>query len=178
MPPKPRTNGKKLTMNIKHAKPPKVMNPSSSNAETKSGLSQEAENLFELELSWCIQQLKMCLDTGKLPEKQARDLNKNINILKSNTVPLVKKRQVMYNTLGNYREKMSLDEQKHGKAASSIKFITPSIQNKKCVFIKKAACNLTKEKQHLDNDPMFFNENTVAINNAQTEFKFNFEVKE
>ena len=51
----------------------------------------------------------------------------------------------MRNTLGNYREKMAVDEQKHGKAACSIKFTPLSSQNKKYLFLKKAA-STGKEK--------------------------------
>lgn len=152
------------------------------NAEATSGLTQEAQDQFELELCWCIQQLEMCLATGKLPEKQIQDLTKNINILKSNKAPLVKKRQIMRSTLGNYREKMALDEQKLGKVASSMKFVSAPAQNKKYVFIKKAACKTTTEKQHSNSnkDVTSLNSNESGINtdDVQTVFKFNFQIKE
>ncbi|XP_003397162.4 UPF0488 protein CG14286 [Bombus terrestris] len=176
MPPKPRTNAKKPTANKKNAEP-KLADSASVGAETNSGLSQEAEDQFEVELCWCIQQLEMCLGTGKLPERQAHDLNKNINILKSNTAPLIRKRQIMRNTLGNYREKMALDEQKFGKTASSIKFISPPSENRKCVFVRKAASASTKEKQAVTH-PLNFSEKCINIDNVQNVFRFNFEVKE
>lgn len=121
----------------------------------------------------------MCLATGKLPAKQASDLNKNINILKSNTAPLIKKRQVMRNTLGNYREKMAMDEQKLGKNASSIKFTTAPSHNKRCMFLRKAACTSTKDNQNTDISAAATNSNTtVDIHDVQELFKFNFQIKE
>ncbi|KOC68481.1 UPF0488 protein [Habropoda laboriosa] len=122
----------------------------------------------------------MCLATGKLSEKQVHDLTKNINILRSNNAPLIKKRQIMRNTLGNYREKMALDEQKHGKSASSIKFTHTPTQNKKCTFLKKAACTSTNDKQYSDIDAASSNtnENSIDIDNVQNAFKFNFQIKE
>ncbi|XP_043250590.1 UPF0488 protein CG14286 [Colletes gigas] len=180
MPPKSKTNVKKLTVKNKNTEPPEVTNPTCSNAETSSGLSLEAEDQFELELCWCIQQLQTGLASGKLSEKQARDLYRNIKTLKSNTASLIKKRQIMRNTLGNYREKMSLEEQKHGKTASSMKFIPPATQNKRCVFVRKAACKLITEKQHSHIDTLHFssNENAIDSDNIQTAFKFNFQLVE
>lgn len=142
-------------------------------------MSQEAEDQFELELCWCIQHLEICLATGKLPDKQVHDLNKNINILKNNTAPLIKKRQIMRNTLGNYREKMALDEQKLGKTASSVKFISPPSQNKKYIFVKKAAAASTKKMQDAKHiiPPLNSTENTTDIDNVQPVFKFNFQIQ-
>ncbi|CAK9823733.1 UPF0488 protein CG14286 [Anthophora retusa] len=180
MPPKSRTITKKPAMNKKNVGPSKAASSSNANPDTSSGLSQEAEDQFELELCWCIQQLEMCLATGKLSEKQVHDLTKNINTLRSNNAPLVKKRQVMRNTLGNYREIMALDEQKHRKTASSIKFTPTTTQNKKCTFFKKAACISTKDKQlsNCDIATSNANENLVDLDNVQNAFKFNFQIKE
>ena len=180
MPPKPRTNAKKPGVSKKNAAPPKVVNLAGGSAETSSGLSQEAEDQFELELCWCIQQLGKCLASGKLAEKQAHDLTKNINILKSNTAPMIKKRQVMRNTLGNYREKMALDEQKFSRASCSMKFVSLPTLNKKCVFVKKAECKLTKEESNSDKDmaPLNSNEKPADFNTVQNVFKFNFQIAE
>ncbi|XP_060829350.1 UPF0488 protein CG14286 isoform X2 [Bombus pascuorum] len=75
MPSKPRTNAKKPTANKKNAEPPKLPDSASIGVETNSGLSQEAEDQFEVELCWCIQQLEMCLGTGKLPERELQRKN-------------------------------------------------------------------------------------------------------
>lgn len=140
-------------------------------------MSQEAEDQFEVELCWCIQQLEMCLGTGKLPERQAHDLNKNINVLKSNTAPLIRKRQIMRNALGNYREKMALDEQKFGKTSSSIKFMPLPSENRKYVFLRKAASASTNEKQAVTYS-LNSSEKCTNIDNVQDVFRFNFKVEE
>ncbi|XP_029051812.1 UPF0488 protein CG14286 [Osmia bicornis bicornis] len=180
MPPKPKTSAKKPAVNKRKPELGRTSNSANVGSETTSGLSQEAEDQFELELCWCIQQLEMCLATGKLAEKQALDLNKNISILKSNNAPLIKKRQIMRNTLGNYREKMALDEQKLGKTTSSIKFLPAPMQNKKCIFLKKASFSSVKKKQYSDNDTtcLSADEPSIDIDNLQTVFKFNFQIKE
>ncbi|XP_078038848.1 UPF0488 protein CG14286 [Augochlora pura] len=147
-------------------------------AETASGLTQEAEDQFELELCWCIQELEKSLTTGKLSNKQTQDLTKNLNVLKSNAAPLVKKRQVMRNTLGNYREKMALEQQKHARTASSIKFMCTSKQKEKCVFVKKAICKSTKEPQDVNSDDTLSKTDDVSASNIETMFKFNFTMKE
>lgn len=150
--------------------------------ESSSGLSQEVEDQFELELCWCVQQLEMCLFTGKLPEKQMHDLKRNINILKSNNASLIKKRQIMRNTLGNYREKMALDEQKFGKTAFSIKFMPTTNKNKKSIFLRKAASTSSstslKEKQYLKTIALYSNSNeNIDANDVQNPFKFNFQIE-
>ncbi|KAK1130916.1 hypothetical protein K0M31_017221 [Melipona bicolor] len=181
MPSKPKVVARKAATNEKSTKPPKLANLGNTAAETSSGLSQEAEDQFELELCWCIQQLEMCLTTGKLSEKQTHDLTKNINILKSNTAPLVKKRQIMRNTLGNYREKMTVDEQKYGKAACSIKFVPPSSQNKKYLFLRKAASmgkRKGEEGKHSNLCPVNSENEKSVDTDIQNIFKFNFHIKE
>ncbi|XP_033329623.2 UPF0488 protein CG14286 [Megalopta genalis] len=182
MPPKPKPGYKKSAVAKKSTTTPKPTSSASTsenkNAETTSGLTQEAEDQFELELCWCIQQLETSLTAGKLSDKQMQELTKNINILKSNAAPLIKKRQVMRSTLGNYREKMALEQQKHGKTASSIKFVSAPKQKEKCVFVKKAICKSTKETQNLVDDDASSKTDDDSASNIETMFKFNFTMKE
>ncbi|KZC07736.1 hypothetical protein WN55_08057 [Dufourea novaeangliae] len=84
----------------------------------------------------------------------------------------------MHNTLGNYREKMALDVQKHGRTSSSMKFVTTCVQNEKCMFVKRAICKSTKEKQNLDNKVMTPNMDDDSVDCTQTAFKFNFQITE
>ena len=82
----------------------------------------------------------------------------------------------MRNTLGNYREKMAVDEQKHGKAACSIKFTPPSSQNKKYLFLRKAASTgkgKGEEGKHSNSS-----DKSVDTDDVQNIFKFNFHIKE
>ena len=89
----------------------------------------------------------------------------------------------MRNTLGNYREKMAVDEQKHGKAACSIKFTPLSSQNKKYLFLKKAASTgkeKGEEEKHSNIVTCSLNsgEKSVDTDDVQNVFKFNFHIKE
>jgi len=94
---------------------------------------------FEVELCWCVQQLQDALNGGKLSQKVAEDTAKNLKILTSPKAPLIKKRQVMKMSLGDYREKMQKEEQKLLLAAQQIKFTPTSGTVVKSSFVKKAA---------------------------------------
>lgn len=142
---------------------------------TASGLSQDAEDQFELELCWCIQHLETCLASGKMADKQAHDLAKNINVLRSNNAPLIKKRQVMRNTLGDYREKMIQDEQKYGKNSASVKFNSSSTPSKKSMFLKKAVKSSSKTVLDSDTDVNAQSTTEKIIPSAGEPFKFNFQ---
>lgn len=146
-----------------------------------SGLNPEAENQFELELCWCIQQLEATLASGKLQEKQAQDLNKHLRSLKSNTAPLIKKRQIMRNILGDYKDKMAEDEHKFNKIVSNIKFINPVAVNKKSVFIKKAIkCSEQKHEEqtsdHRTQETLVSAKQIINIDRTQAPFQFNFPI--
>lgn len=154
------------------AKPPQL----TTNSQTNSGLDPEIEDQFEVELCWCIQQLEISLGTSKLPEKQAESMVKAINVLKSNSVPFIKKRMLMRNTLGDYRQKMKDDEKKFGKSA--IEFKLTGKKDSSSVFIKKA-CALqnkeTVEKSTKSNSSL----NQSNSNDESNEpFKFNFQLSD
>ncbi|XP_056630572.1 UPF0488 protein CG14286 [Diorhabda sublineata] len=120
---------------------------SSSNVEISN------EEKFEIELYWCVQQLQKALSSGKLNNKQVQDHTKSLNILMSNTAPVIKKRQVMRMAFGDYREKMATEEKKLSKSATNMK-LKPATANKKTVFLKKS----------------------VFTSNLDNSFKFNFNI--
>ncbi|CAH0546195.1 unnamed protein product [Brassicogethes aeneus] len=131
MPPKARlhkTTGKPCTL------PPKVI--LNSEPSTSNGISPELEQQFELELCWCIQQLQTALKSGKLKDKQVQDHTKALNTLMSNAAPMVKKRQVMRLSFGDYRAKMSAEEKKLRNINMKV---VPGVPSKKSVFLKKSA---------------------------------------
>ncbi|EZA52271.1 hypothetical protein DMN91_006942 [Ooceraea biroi] len=145
-----------------------------------SGLSREAEDRFELELCWCIQQLEASLASGKLHKKQTQDTSKHLQSLKSNSASLIKKRQIMKNTLGDYREKMTEDERKLSKTVSTVKFTCSASANKKSMFIRKAAQHTTEEPESQTDDHKVQDKliNTKAImdnSRSQASFQFNFQ---
>ncbi|XP_014215018.1 UPF0488 protein CG14286 [Copidosoma floridanum] len=130
---------------VKKSSPESKSSPSSNSNEQKpqtaSGLDQEAEDQFELELCWCVQQLEAALADKKLQDKQIFNMSKSLNVLKSNNASFIKKRQVMRNTFGDYRMKMAEDEKKFAKVSATLKFVAPTNNSKlekKSVFLRKA----------------------------------------
>lgn len=91
---------------------------------------------FESELSWCLEQLRLNLESKKMSDRHGekallcclqdfgiqksrlisfatvKETINAIKVLQSSNAPLVKKRQVMRLSLGDYRAKMSADEKK------------------------------------------------------------------
>ncbi|KAJ8944141.1 hypothetical protein NQ318_013325 [Aromia moschata] len=118
-----------------------VSNGKSSTERSSSStptLSSELEQQFEIELCWCIQQLQIALKSGKLNNKQAHDHTKALNTLMSNSSTMVKKRQVMRLSFGDYRAKMTEEDKKRSQNALRMT-VKPAEPNKKTVFIKKSA---------------------------------------
>ncbi|XP_058462283.1 UPF0488 protein CG14286 [Malaya genurostris] len=100
----------------------------------------EPDRQFELELYWCIQQLENSLNTPHIREnnKKLEDITKLINILKSPSQPLIKKRQIMRTNLGDYRTKMAEEEKTLALNPESVGFDAPK-KKAKYHFVKKAA---------------------------------------
>ncbi|XP_015187526.1 PREDICTED: UPF0488 protein CG14286 [Polistes dominula] len=155
---------------------------STSVEEGTSGLNQTAEDQFVLELYWCIQELESTLVKGNLQAKQEQDILKSVNILKSNTAPLIKKRQIMRNKLGDYRKKMIQDEQKLKKQVAFVTFTNKTRLNKKSVFLKKATINVKQSSVKIDNESQEHlqdssdNKDSCKIDkDSSKEFRFNFQ---
>ncbi|KAF5277011.1 hypothetical protein FQR65_LT16090 [Abscondita terminalis] len=127
-------------------------------------MSEEAKESFEAELCWCIKQLQHGLQLGKLNAKQMQDHTKTLNTLMSKTTTIVKKRQVMRLSFGDYRSKMAEEERRLQKINQQVK-VTTKTSNDQSKFLKKSACgnNISIEQ----------NEST---GNARTNFKFNFNI--
>lgn len=98
----------------------------------------DAESQFQLELYWCIQQLETSIANAK-NIKQREDFMKIQKTLKSTTAPIVKKRQLMKASFGDYRSKMKEEEKKLALASRQIKFTASSDAPQKSSFVKKAA---------------------------------------
>lgn len=92
-------------------------------------------------MCWCIQQLELGIQSGKLKDKQLKDTIKNLNSLKSNSVALVQKRQIMRSTFGDYRSKMIEEEKKLGKSVTQVKFSSVKAEKNKSVFLRKSHCS-------------------------------------
>lgn len=173
----------------KSPKPPQVVpqnqqssytSQSSAEPQTCSGLNQDAEDQFELELCWCVQQLEAALMDLKLQDKQIFNMTKSLNVLKSHNASLIRKRQVMRNTFGDYRVKMSEDEKKFGKSTTHVKFAPADKKFKpKAICIKKIGGAVIKPVDSIeDNEPQKQAKTTAIMNPAASNepFKFNFSV--
>jgi len=180
MPPKSVKNSKRNSGNKKSVSEPRA--PKTTDTSNVSGLEPEVEDRFELELCWCIQQMETNLISGKLQEKQMQELGKQLNSLKGKTAPLIKKRQIMRNMLGDYREKMAEDERKFSRTVSTVKFTNSASADKKSVFVKKATGRSAQDSNEQMNDHRTQNilqcaEQAVGDSNQiNTPFRFNFQV--
>ncbi|KAF5299694.1 hypothetical protein FQA39_LY11489 [Lamprigera yunnana] len=124
---------------------------SSEPPEPAMSMSEEDKESFEAELCWCIKQLQTGLRLGKLSQKQVQDHVKALNVLTSKTAPLIKKRQVMRLSFGDYRSKMAEDDKRFNKVNQQVK-VTTKKPNSNSAFIKK------------------------SVNSSQNEFSFDFQI--
>ncbi|XP_030379419.1 UPF0488 protein CG14286 [Scaptodrosophila lebanonensis] len=160
-------------------------------APKKTTFDGDNDVQFELELCWCVQQLRTALDSGKLSQKVAEDTAKNLKILMSQTAPLIKKRQVMKLALGDYRLKMQQEEKKMLLASKQIKFTPASSTDIKSSFVKKSALLKSGKDFRFNFDLADSNgvETTTNTSSAKTisipvnenkepAFKFNFSVND
>ncbi|KAL0859913.1 hypothetical protein ABMA27_010243 [Loxostege sticticalis] len=99
---------------------------------------EESMRQFQLELCWCIQQLERTLNEKKGSEKQLTEAWKVLTVLKNNTQPVIRKRQLMRTHFGDYRAKMAAEEKKLAKMASKMK-ITEATDKPKATFLRKSA---------------------------------------
>lgn len=142
-PPKMKLHNKPGSGKLKHIPKPKpvhqLQTPSTSSQDpTPSVDPAEVQERFQMELAWCIQKLEESLNSKKLNQKQTEDTLKTLKVLASKTQPLIKKRQLMRQTFGDYRAKMVEDEKKFALDPNSFRFRgQPS--GSKSYFVKKAA---------------------------------------
>ncbi|CAD8155611.1 unnamed protein product [Paramecium pentaurelia] len=73
--------------------------------EIKAKLNLSEAEQTDLEIAWCIKQIKLGL-TQKLTPEEIKISMSMIELLESNQVPLVKKRMAMKSSFGDYRKLM------------------------------------------------------------------------
>jgi Domain of unknown function (DUF4615) len=90
---------------------------------------------------WCVKQLELSLESGKLNEKRASEARRSIRVLRNPETPLIKLRQLMRTTFGDYRAKMAAEEKSAKLDESKVKMVTDGAPSggSKFTFIKKAA---------------------------------------
>lgn len=189
---------------------PKATTPvASTSAGTSTVLdgdpNSELAQKFELELCWCIQQLQTSLKNGKLNAKQMEEQQKVLNTLMSTSAPIIKKRQVMRMTFGDYRAKMEAENKKFQTQSNANRIkVTTATPSKNSMFLRKSifaksgkdfkfnfptpnndvpdVSTISISEEHKENGIMdkinkeiTGNFNYVPSNN---EFKFNFDITE
>ncbi|KAH8278170.1 hypothetical protein KR018_011472 [Drosophila ironensis] len=160
----------------------KAANPTSEESSASPAFDGNSDNAiqFEMELCWCVQQLQNALLTGKLSQRAGEDTTKNLKILTSRTAPIIKKRQVMKLSMGDYRTKMQQEEKKMKLAANQIKFTASTEQ--KSSFVKKSS--LSEDKKNIrpetveSNSEQGLSKGSLKLEGAGNAFKFNFAVEE
>lgn len=95
-------------------KPSAVESPeTASTSSDQPDISDDAK--LHKELNWCIEQLRLGLMTQKSSSKQVQESIRLIKVLSSSSAPLVKKRQIMRQTFGDYRKKIAEEEKRWQK---------------------------------------------------------------
>ncbi|XP_058128458.1 UPF0488 protein CG14286 [Anopheles ziemanni] len=107
-------------------------------AASDTSPATEADRQFELELYWCIQQLETSLSLPHVREnnKKIEDTTKLITTLKSANQPIIRKRQIMRTTFGDYRSKMAAEEESLAVNPDSVRF---QREKAKYHFVKKSS---------------------------------------
>ncbi len=99
-------------------------------------------------LVWCVKQLEQSLESGKLNERRTAEVKRSLKTLRNPDSPLIKLRQVMRTSFGDYRAKMAAEEKSAKLDAGRVKIVSVSgdsgikengSSNNKVTFIKKAA---------------------------------------
>ncbi|KAK4873219.1 hypothetical protein RN001_015248 [Aquatica leii] len=161
------------------------LRPESSDAPQPSTvMSEEAVESFEAELCWCIKQLQRGLQLGKLNAKQVQDHTKALNTLMSKTTPIIKKRQVMRLSFGDYRSKMAEDDKRVNKVNQQVKVTTKP--NPKSKFVKKSSSNACSSfsfpipkfgtESNRGTDSSNITNRMNRLEKSSPNFKFNFDV--
>jgi len=109
------------------------------------------------EVLWCIDYIESLVSKGKLSEKKLKELRISRKLLKNPDTPLVKLRQAMRNSCGDYRTKMKAEENEVRLDKSTVTDVR--LNMKEGNFLKKSSVK--------SNDL-----------NDKREFKFNFNIED
>ncbi|CAF0717617.1 unnamed protein product [Brachionus calyciflorus] len=154
-----------------------------------SDLDMEQQAKFDKELAWCIRKLYSKLEHEKKDnDKKINEIIKSINTLKNPSELLIKKRQVMFKMLGDYRAKMKAEESKKplAKDEMKVKFLNDEGQElKNSKYIKKSHHKTDEPHKNVETNLKNLNlndkkpeENYFKMESDKTtDFKFNFEVE-
>ncbi|XP_050097777.1 UPF0488 protein CG14286 [Anopheles aquasalis] len=196
-PPKPRlhkTTGKlkSIPRPTDSGVPPAAARPTPPTPAPDSELP-DPDQQFELELYWCIQQLESQLPNLQGNSKKWTDTNKMINTLKSSSQPIIRKRQIMRTTFGDYRSKMATEQQTMAVVEDNVRFEERK-EKVKYHFVKKSAVlsgdknfrfnfpaattggNVAEEESSKEQSANAAPNDVVKIAPSDNSFRFNFSV--
>ena len=123
----------------------------------------EQDQTFQEELSWCIEYLETLLESKRMSEKQAKDISKAIMSLKNSKNPLAKKRQLMRVHCGDYRTKMTKEDQNFTLKTN----VSAKKSSEKSIFLRK-------HKQ--EKKPTETKDQKDKVTSSSTPFRFNFQI--
>ncbi|XP_015919022.1 UPF0488 protein C8orf33 homolog [Parasteatoda tepidariorum] len=110
--------------------------------------SEEEEFSLEEQVFWCIKNIEQKLQVKNMNPKQAKSLLQSLKVLANEKTPLIKKRQVMRMTCGDYRTSMQ-DEMKQLKQQMKKHKIAPVEKIQGSRFLHKSIKNCNEEKEEM-----------------------------
>lgn len=139
------SKSKNSTTSVKPEKQSEAQSRTDSNDGCTS--AEEMWQAFEVELKWCVEQLELELSSKKCSQKQFESVSRALKVLTNPNAPLIKKRQLMRASFGDYRQKMKEEEVKFKRDIKKINVYTVGSKGQKGMFIKKCASqqNCTQE---------------------------------
>ncbi|KAJ7393528.1 hypothetical protein OS493_006512 [Desmophyllum pertusum] len=145
---------KKQEQNLKESAKVPTENTRENDAEKTRETSESAEDKFQCELNWCIEQLEMGLAFQKPDKKQAEVAERHLRSLNSSKTPLPRKRQLMFSLFGDYRKKMQDDKRKERQEPSvNPKLSAVKKDEQRSLFVKVCQTkSLDSETQSSDAD--------------------------
>jgi len=138
--------------------------------------SQSAEDKFQCELNWCIEQLEMGLAFQKPDKKQAEAVQRHLRSLNSSKTPLPRKRQLMFSLFGDYRKKMQEDKKKEKQGPlMNPKLLAVSKEEQRSLFVKvsQAKSKDSAVQRHTDK-PDVTPTDGWKFEKSDNEFRFDF----
>ncbi|EEC09665.1 conserved hypothetical protein [Ixodes scapularis] len=108
---------------------------------------EDLQERFERELCWCVEQLNITLSETDPSKKKYSEYLRALQTLQNPKTCMVKKRQVMSTTLGNYRDKMRQQKSKFmAECARKTNLQTSASAVPQSIFLKTTALKHGKDE--------------------------------
>lgn len=133
-------------------------------------LSPEDAQKLDYEICWCIEELENLM-AKKSSDKQKKEQEMCLKILKNPEASLIKKRQVMRQQFGDYRQKISESKTKRNVSSNTSTVNIDKVPSINSVFIRKhQKLNEVNGENNCDE----LKSNTFSFKPSDNSFKFNF----